>query len=706
MPPESVKVQLADLPEGEEDLLEYLSDREECIEDYEDEGEKEHTFPNTVMVGGAPCVGPEKQEKLQKIVLKLFERFGEVTECEMITDDNKQGLGFFFVTYSSADDAKLACDNLNGHALDRSHTFKAVMLDNYDQIITRTEDYRPPPSVPFFVREHLWWWLNDERQREQLLLRYADETEIYWHDPVERAPMLVYNGSRERAKGSKVWTEFRAMWSPRGSYVTTFHRPGVALWMGEGFRKAMKYEHKEVKHLEFSPDEEYIISWDGTPHAAKYDKAVKIFRTQTGEVLRSFPTPMVAPKGGEFPHFLWSADSKYFAKCSDKDILVYETATMKPLMVEGKTAPLKFPDGLDRFEWSPTDPVLSIWTPERGNSPGRLVLIEIPSRRELATKNVFQVRDAQLHWQSRGDYFCLNVTRTSKSKKTGHNQLEIFRLREKNVPVEMVSLRENLKLFQWENSGSRFAVLLQDETTHAQMIRFYQMKGRGKGTCEIITSFDISSQINQVYWSPLGTHFVLASLGSDGTLLFGNLSADGKPDIVHKDEHFMVNEVMWDPTGRYVITAVTVPMVSGGASAWRYNMEAGFAIWSFQGRLQYKAQKERLYHVAWRPRPPALVSPEKIDEVKKNLKEYSKNYDRIDEELKRSKREEFQGARKEKMDEFLEMLRAMDDARKDHPSYDDWEDGWDDLEDQIEWEEIEEQFEEEIDSKMEVVADS
>jgi translation initiation factor 3 subunit B len=39
-----------------------------------------------------------------------------------------------------------------------------------------------------------------------------------------------------------------------------------------------------------------------------------------------------------------------------------------------------------------------------------------------------------------------------------HN-FEIFRLRQKNVPVEVLEIEDNIVAFAWEPVGSRFAII-------------------------------------------------------------------------------------------------------------------------------------------------------------------------------------------------------------------------------------------------------
>merc|ERR1719247_3476994 len=122
--------------------------------------------------------------------------------------------------------------------------------------------------------------------------------------------------------------------------------------------------------------------------------------------------------------------------------------------------------------------------------------------------------------------------------------------------------------------------------------------------------------------------------------LFGGLMPDNKVEILHRDEHFMLTNVEWDPSSRFVITAVTQPMKDeiGGI---KYQMEAGYAIWSFQGRQLHKVQKEKLFHIAWRPHPPSLLSQSQQQNLRKNLKQYSRKYDAKDEKAKETARAHF-----------------------------------------------------------------
>ena len=47
----------------------------------------------------------------------------------------------------------------------------------------------------------------------------------------------------------------------------------------------------------------------------------------------------------------------------------------------------------------------------------------------------------KIHWQSNGDFLCVKVDRHTKTKKTLFCNLEVFRLREKGLPVESIDIK-------------------------------------------------------------------------------------------------------------------------------------------------------------------------------------------------------------------------------------------------------------------------
>lgn len=59
-------------------------------------------------------------------------------------------------------------------------------------------------------------------------------------------------------------------------------------------------------------------------------------------------------------------------------------------------------------------------------------------------------------------------------------------------------------------------------------------------------------------------------------------------------------------------------------------LENGYAIWDFRGQELEKNILDRFKQFLWRPRPRTLLTKEKQRQVRKNLKEYSRQFEEED----------------------------------------------------------------------------
>lgn len=50
-------------------------------------------------------------------------------------------------------------------------------------------------------------------------------------------------------------------WSPLGTFMTTLHRQGVAIWGGPKWERVNRFAHQGVCLLEYSPNERFIITY-------------------------------------------------------------------------------------------------------------------------------------------------------------------------------------------------------------------------------------------------------------------------------------------------------------------------------------------------------------------------------------------------------------------------------------------------------------
>ena len=59
-------------------------------------------------------------------------------------------------------------------------------------------------------------------------------------------------------------------------------------------------------------------------------------------------------------------------------------------------------------------------------------------------------------------------------------------------------------------------------------------------------------------------------------------------------------------------------------------MENGYHLYDFKGELLREEHIEKFKQLLWRPRPPTLLSREEQKQIRKNLREYSKDFDEED----------------------------------------------------------------------------
>lgn len=545
----------------------------------------------------------------------------------------------------------------------------------------------PPEIAPFAEKEHLRWWLGDSSGRDQFVMFRGDNVGVFWNNKKDPPEQIV---------DRKHWTQLFVKWSPLGTFLASTHQQGVQVWGGPSFSRVKQFPHPFVSLIEFSPNENYLTTWSNQPIVVEEGKGpltideegkhIVIWDVKTGKPLRSFvaydlPAPpavdgAMPPKPKvQWPAFKWSADEKFVARMKpDESISVYQLPSMTLL---DKTA-IKI-EGVQEFEWAPAtvqregvktyEQLLSYWTPELGSNPAKVGLMAIPSKEIVRTRNLFNVTDARLHWQSDAKFMCVKVDRHSKSKKSLATNLEIFRIKEKGVPVEVVdSLKDTVINFAWEPKGDRFVLITAGEAVAGSnvlpktAVSFFapeKAKGNVTGPFKLVKTIDKKNS-NGIYWSPKGRFVVVAtvSVQQHSDIDFYDLDYEGeKPEeinlaanlmLMNTEDHYGMTDIEWDPTGRFVVTS---------ASMWTHQMENGYKIWTFSGTPLAEQPTEKFKQLHWRPRPPTLLSKEEQRNVRRNLREYSKEFDEIDKEMEEGANQAVIDTRRRLYTEWYSWLR-------------------------------------------------
>ena len=589
--------------------------------------EYKEDWGNVIVVDNLPKIPMAKHDKLLGVLKRIFAQTGTIERLVM-PQENDKTLGVAFVEFATAEEAVKAIRLTDGYALDKSHVFKVNAYGDLIKLDATEEAYTPSAKGEFVERLNPNSWLGDPLHRDQFAIRYNNETEIKW---VERnaPPTLDYGGEREK-EGGLYWCEMYVKWSPQGSVLATFHNKGIALWGDAAFSKQGRFAHDGVKKLEFSPREAYMVTSNEIPG----DKRGCIFwDLRTRKELRSFEVSMLpapppallrpdedpGPPRFEPSHFQWSHDDGYAArrgkdKAGGDVITVYELPAMTLLGKKSLRA-----DGVRDFQWSPTANCLAYWAPEQGNTPARVTLVELPSRKELRQKNLVNVSDCKLYWHPEGRYLCVKVVRHTKSKKTLFHSFELFRADKELVPVEMLEMKDTVHAFAWEPSGHRFAVIHGDGAKPS--VSFHSMLGKA-GQPELTHLVTLENRsCNSIHWSPMGTQVVLAGTGDafNGALEFYDCDAKWSKHV----EHYRANAVEWDPSGRIVATGVLQPLEG---AFFKFQMDNGYKLWTFQGAVYHEVAYENFYQFAWRPRPRSLLTPDQKKAIVKNLRKYERRF--------------------------------------------------------------------------------
>ena len=583
---------------------------------------------NVLVVDNLPVVPEAKFQKLLDFVTKIYSALGKIVDNGItmpLSPTTGETEGFAFIEFASKEDADKAAASTQGWDFDKAHKLTVMTYTEFASYVAEPETFVPPSLPPSTAKSDLYYWMQDESARDEFLLRWAapgpngdmHQTEVLWAE-TKGPPALDYGGERQRAAG-RVWTERAAVWSPRGTYLVTFHPQGVVLWGGRGFQEIRRIAHPRVNAVLFSPDEAFIGTWSGYEGNPSPDRAMLVWDARTGSELRAFRQ---LRQDDDFHGFDWSADSKLLARVGvdpttgSELVTVYEAPTLALLESKSIKAP-----GARGLAWAPPKSsanLLAWWSPEKVNTPTCVTLMKLPSRELLRARNLFNVDGCELQWHPDGSFLCVLASKALKKKKTklgiataaekkgsaGYS-LELFRLKDKGVPVEVVETSVRVVDFAWEPNGVRFAMVLGDGPTR-YTVAVYSMVGGALGADggkSVQLLFNLEEKAcNSLAWSPRGENLLLLGSANLGGLLeFYNVE---QRRSFGSAEHPQASGAVWDPSGRLVATLKAQPLPRPGMDvAIRETVENGYSLWTFQGARVFEASKPKLFGLAWRPRP-------------------------------------------------------------------------------------------------------
>jgi translation initiation factor 3 subunit B len=444
-----------------------------------------------------------------------------------------------------------------------------------------------------------------------------------------------------------------------------------------------------------------------------------------------------------FPPLLkFSPDDQYIARLIRDAISVYALPSIEEKILKA--------DNVSDIEWSPgsypnNQNIIAYSSVESDNIPARVGLLEVPSKNSLRFKTLINVEKISLIWQSLGDYLACNVAHRLKSKTRKTYNIELFRVRENQVPVEILNFGEQTIIsFAWEPKGDRFAVIHEefgvtgasdikvspdsspvagaDGSINSKLIApesvdkrrritkisvsfFRMVQGGPKSNLsegnkkkkpskqtkknEVHFLFKLENRkCTSIHWSPEGNFVILARIPKgnefdeliDASVISGNSSTFMEFIDVYNMKSYAsmelknVNSIQWDPSGRFVTSAMCSRQIQLAKSR--------FTIHTFLGQHVSSQEYDSEFDFKWRPRPKSLLSEaEKKIIISEDLKRFEDELQSQDMEahllkvkLKReeneSKRFEFRTLLTERLEDYQQKRPQVMELRNILDEYD------------------------------------
>ncbi|CCH61129.1 hypothetical protein TBLA_0E00680 [Henningerozyma blattae CBS 6284] len=629
--------------------------------------EDKFSIDQYVVVTGIPIIPEAKVPVLKKALTGLFSKAGKVVDMEFpLDEETKKTKGFLFVECGSPVDGNKIIKTFHTKRLDLKHRLYLYSMKDVEKFNGEGFDpeFKEPEIPPFVSSSFLKSWLLDEMGRDQYVVQNANLTSVFWNDKSSNDIQPV----ESRQKWSSNYIKF----SSKGTLMFSYHTQGVVAWGGETFERLRRFYHPNVRTCSISPNEKFLVTFssdlivvDADDEECPFTKKNEghqlcIWDISTGLLLNTFP--VVKSPFLQWPLVRWSYDDKYCARMVGDTLVVHDSNKSFAAM-EGKALRVK---GIRDFSFAPagvklapfrngSDPsvLLAYWTPETNNMSCKATIVEVPRGRVLKTVNLVQVSNVSIHWQNNAEYLCFNVERHTKSKKTSFSNLEICKLTEKDIPVDKIELKNSVNSFEFEPNGDRFVTIETEDTGDdnpavprniASFYAFPKSESKGPIKNNLTLKWKMFYQTekkfsNIISWSPAGRFVVVGTIATPSApnrkaeLIFYDFDFAGdKPlnKIVEVNSNLKelskpsiqtCTNLSWDPSGRYL---------TAWSSSLKLKSGSGFKIFNVVGDTIKEDPVPQLKNFTWRPRPELSLSSSEKKKVKKNLREYSAQFEEQD----------------------------------------------------------------------------
>lgn len=267
-------------------------------------------FSKYIILNGIPKCDEKKLEKLnQKVLMKLLSKAGspiEESAIEHMWDDaHEKTVGCCFINFKNEEMAKIAAMKLNGHELDKKHTFSSCTLPDYNKIIENPQDSLDKKAKRTDYLEINAQVLDTKKSQ------YGIQTgKVLTVKSLMGQTKILHNldESQRKPDYDPFNSDKQFSWSPRGTYMNVIKADRVDFVGGRAMEPILTIEEPKVDFVKFSPCERYILLY--TPLK---ERPFQIWNFAESTMIRDFEQV----KNEEF---MWSFDGNFIAKKTFKVI--------------------------------------------------------------------------------------------------------------------------------------------------------------------------------------------------------------------------------------------------------------------------------------------------------------------------------------------------------------------------------------------------
>lgn len=544
-----------------------------------------------------PIVNEEKRDKLLKVLVNVFTKKGvdyiKPEDITIMLNEKGESYGTAFIKCEDTKKAKVASATINNFQLGSANLILSATFDEFERLSKVPDEYVPPK---FADLEDLYTYAMDPRN-DQFMIRDGHNTIVKLH----KVPTKAEKGQKSTEfhseligpeTGNVIKTNKNPIWSPQGRYLVVIKDNIAQLYGGSSFDLVREIIHTGVSQAIVSPCERFIITFSES--ADDKEGNYNFWKIDTGELLRSFPFDELTRKGSKFDVFSFSFDGNYCAKMIENHVAVYELPGMNLLMDEsaGKRLSIRI-DGINEFKWNPARNMFAYWfnNKNKEKEAPKVGFVHIPSREVATEKEIINGINLKFDWSSDGSKLIAHTK--LMIKKTYLNNVIIFDIRSKVIPMDIIKVEGNILSSDWNSLTNRLAVLSckdkkvnekWEETAMNAIASIYEIKEE-KGTLTSALIGSTKEQIaNKVEWSRNGNIFIVSDVKNTNVSNQGKYyifyirtvvskveaaeetkggKKKGKPKFEEVKETIIesINEIeypksdtlKWDPTGRYFI---------------------------------------------------------------------------------------------------------------------------------------------------------